>query len=218
MGMCGSIKLCIPTPLDNRDHAIAATMRWLDVARASDITLFRVPDNSWKSYCNDREGELRMHQAYTHTVVNDALQNLYEEDRDARDEEFRMGPISMSEICAAASSVAWMLVGLPSSERVVQLAAAIERCLSRDVRDDFAIQSVSLWIGPHDVFDNVEFEDERGYFARSHFSVSFFGSGCPRRIKTCREMIAQLPLVRQYRKELEEALGAPVEVFSTWRH
>lgn len=83
-----------------------------------------------------------------------------------------------------------------------------------DIAGDFSPATLMVCLGPHDIFECAE--HELGHFiARATFSFQIFGYGTPRQWNRYRELVFELPFVRDLQGKIESIIG-PVERCAIW--
>lgn len=90
----------------------------------------------------------------------------------------------------------------------------LAQAISESIRDYFIPYGIMLRIGPHDIFDTVEHEDWH-LFGHSNFTVSLGGDGCPHDWQRYRELVFEVPLVKQLQADLESIVG-PLQRCAYW--
>jgi hypothetical protein len=93
------------------------------------------------------------------------------------------------------------------SDLETRIHSEISGAVPESVRGDFVPARPIVTIGWHDVFEWAE-NDAGHFFGRSFFSFSLFGQRSPNDWNKCRELLPQVPMVRELRQRIESIVGA----------
>ncbi len=93
------------------------------------------------------------------------------------------------------------------SQLTKKLSLLVDRAIPESVRDDHWPHNLSLYIDPHDIFENAE-NTNGHFFARAFLSIKFWGYSTPRDIVEYRNRVLALPLVTEIRENLSHILDS----------
>lgn len=103
---------------------------------------------------------------------------------------------------------------LNSPDYEKMLIDEMTRAIPESIRDYFVPYGFGICIGPHDIFDTVEHEDWH-LFGHSNLTVSLYGDSCPHDWQRYRELVFEVPFIRQLKADLEAIVG-PLQQCAHW--
>jgi hypothetical protein len=107
-------------------------------------------------------------------------------------------------------------LGLHVTDKTAHVSEAIFRHFPPDFYVNGSLASAGIRMGWHDLWDEDPKGDGRDvYIARVSMLVGLHGPGYPMDFERAREIIAGVPEVREFKKELEEICG-PLEIWADW--
>ncbi len=90
----------------------------------------------------------------------------------------------------------------------------LARAVPESIRDYFVPYEFMICIGPHDIFDTIEHEDWH-LFGHSNFTVLLGGDGCPHDWQRYREIVFEVPFIKQLQANIEAIVG-PLQRCAYW--
>ncbi|MDB6153158.1 MAG: hypothetical protein JWL90_1611 [Chthoniobacteraceae bacterium] len=101
------------------------------------------------------------------------------------------------------------VTGHPDDRRA-QLAYLVNDHFKSELDREFYLNNLVLKVGPHDVYETLE-NPAGELFARTNFSVAFWGYRHPENLEEFRTFLNEIELRRLIQAGLSEAIGASID-------
>lgn len=208
MSQTGEIRFFSVEEPDDPRETLERVFRWGGVEKVLTVSRYETQEFSWDDWqellaaqaSESWKQEPSEPSAWIEVVEDDYEAQLYQ--------------CSIAEALECYEPGKLLHVSVVYSPQGMRLFAAIDNGIPASLRHDFSPGDLSIYVGPHDLFDTEE-SPEGTLFGRAQFSVGFFGYGSPIDRKGTRRAILALPEVQAIRRELEAIIG-PLEVCVVW--
>jgi len=211
MSITGSVVFYTESQFKDMHRGLSAIMGILGADDVQSLYQHSRQPYSWQDVVdNDEDGEDFDPVAYMKQLAENPPKH---DTRVPYEETLLLSDCTAEEAAVVIKNNLFYEMFFSSKARIGLVMEQHVREISETVRDTFIPCSPSISIGPHDVFDAAS--EPPQLFGHAMLSIGFFGYGAPHDWQRYRELVFEVPFIKQLQANLEAIVG-PLQRCAYW--